>query len=170
MKPGGRYQVKVTDIKVAVKKFNKVNIGDVVRHDIHIEDRAGNTAVCEFISKSEIVTEFAQGVFQWIKCIYPDGDGGTIEPCEPPDENTRHEPVSPPSSPLPQTYVDTPNVDCSAKNVSGSTLAFSVAYAKDIKVAEIGNRPPSSKATTDDIEDVLKWAKMINKSLCNNLI
>ncbi len=169
MKNGGKYQVKVTDIKPNIKKFISGRLGEVIRHDIFIEDRAGNTLPCEFISKNEIVTEFVLGVFRWIECKFMEPDKAIIEPCEPPTANGNTPAPHPDTirrESLPQTYLEAALPDC--RNISGSSPAFAMAYAKDLKVAEIATRPAGSRVTTDDVADVIKWATLINTALCAN--
>lgn len=169
-------RVKVTKIEENKKTIPKGNGVTMQRHDLYIEDEKGNTARVEYLNHSLTCHEFVVGVWQYMRCTWPDEKGSTVEPYDPERPNVPNVPRETPQSGLPQQNAYIPNVNqdrppviqhaiASDANVGGKAIVFAMAYAKDLKVAEIAKRKAGAKVTDDDISEMISWAKQLRMGL-----
>ncbi len=169
MKKGEAMPLKITSIVPNVKQVKK---GDTIyqRHDIHMEDKQGNTLRGEFLNQSMTPDGFHIGIIQYVRCLWWDDKGPTIEPYDP---AVIAEPIV---QSLPKQNVEIPNANQERQpvaqhaiagdaNVGGKAIVFAMAYAKDILVAEIGRKKPGYVATDEDIERMISNAKKIRMGL-----
>ena len=172
MTEGRIYHVKINVIKEPDgKKEVPTQSGTRYRYLIFGADKKGLSFSGEYLAmpESNPWEEFIEGVMQYVKCtrLSPRGTP-TIEPCEEPGSITKM------YSELKKTTTDLkkealpyqPN--CYSAQVSGTAICFSMAYAKDLKVAEIAKRE-SGEVTDQDIEDVCRWAHTINDRMCDRI-
>lgn len=161
---GRTYYLKIDSISVCVKKFNTKK-GEMCRHDVTCSDKNGNTEVYEYCIPEETPSGLYVGLMQYIKCLFASDKGAEIEPTE--------EPVSIHKTPSTQTISaaiinkpDTPKNQYTA-NISGSSMAFSMAYAKDILVAE--KTALKTPITDEDIQRMIGWADTINGAIVDRI-
>jgi len=158
-------QVKVTSIKENVKTVQKKE-GIRFRHDITVEAESGDTLKCEYLSpRDKVGDDFVPNVYQYIRCVYPERDGATIEPAEPPTQRT-HTSISQELEKKAEKNI--PDIDCSTLNISGSSIAFAMAWGKDLVVADIAARP-YKEVTEDDVKKMLEFGVKINDGICDFL-
>ena len=171
MKPGDILPLLVTKKVENVKSWKR---GDAVvyRHDIYLTDKkTGNTSVKQWVPATPSIplTIFVEGVVQYIKCVKADPKGDEIEPYDPEDQGRMVPIVSRNTLPTGTSEQTTQApFNCNDKNIGGKSITFCMAYAKDLKVAELAGRE-DKKITEDDIEDVAKWAIKINEKICEFL-
>ena len=65
---GQKAQVKVTKIDLCVKTV-PFRTGIKCRHDIHVQNSAGDTAVCETFTPEGMRPDFVEGIVQWVQCV-----------------------------------------------------------------------------------------------------
>lgn len=163
---GQKAQVKVTKIDLCVKTV-PFRTGVKCRHDIHIQNQAGETAICETFTPEGVHPDFVEGIVQWVQCVAISPAPHftmDIQPTEPPAASGRV-PTSTPSVQHPQTSAarqepPTEN-NMYTLNASGKMITFATAYAKDILVAEISKKPEGYEVTDDDIQRMMGWAAKI---------
>lgn len=173
MQKGQVLSLKVTSIVENRKSFPKDNDTYYI-HDIYVEDRHGNKSRKEFRTRTMTIpiNTFVVGVYQNIRCVWPSEKGDEIEPY---DGEAKTQPAPPVQSSLPKPTADIPNhnqdppvaqhaINTDA-NVGGRAIVFAMAYAKDLKAAEIANRKAGSKVTTEDIEEMIAWGKQIRMGM-----
>lgn len=130
--------------------------------DIQLKD--GSTGTVEYASKRDVCEVFEIGVWQNIICIQPSDKGCQVEPYDP-------EAAKPKPTPLAEQYTDikpgttTPPSQYSVR-VNGEAIVFAMAWAKDLKVAEIAQRPEGYGVSQEDLKEIANWADF----LCNNMI
>lgn len=160
---GQRAQVKVTKIDRCVKTV-PFKTGTKCRHDIHIQNSAGDTAVCETFTMEGELPEFVEGVIQWVQCVAVSPAPHftmDIKPTDPPHAQPAiaNEPARTPQHPARQEQIAEHNMY--TLNGSGKMITFATAYAKDILVAEISKKPEGYEVTDDDIKRMMSWAAKI---------
>lgn len=180
MEKGKAYHVKITSIQDGRKP-----VGGKYKYFILGHNQAGKEFKAEFLlpegavmepqdRDEAVAAEFPIGIMRWIRCYNISQLGTyTIEPCEPPgsDLNREWRQTMPMGLNIPKDDAGIPlpyRPPCSSVNVAGSSLAFSVAYAKDLMVAEVGEMD-GDRLTDKDIDRLLGWADKINKWLCDKI-
>lgn len=175
LKQGETYSLKITGITTDGKCIVTKKRGECFRYFIDLVDKLGNGVRAEYLSPYNDGTPFASDIFQYIKCtaVASGFEAYTIEPGEEPttlssmarDVNSIISAKGTPllNSPEPLPYK--PN--CHVANIQGTSIAFSMAYAKDILVAEIAasGRLP----TKEDVNRMLMWSTMINDHICEKI-
>lgn len=174
MAKGQYMQLRVDSITPNVKQVRKGN--EVYqRHDIYLSDpKTGNTLRGEFLNMSLTPDGFVLGVIQYVRCIWWDEKGPTIEPYDPVSPNSP--PVQRDSLPKQNVELSNANQDIASNqqvqhainsdlNVGGKAIVFAMAYAKDLKVAEVARQKMGYKVTDKDIEDVIAWGKQITMGI-----
>lgn len=167
--------LKVTSIIENKKQIPKS--GEVWhRHDILLEDKQGNTSVKEFLSKSPVCREFFIGVYQWVKCKFPNDKGDEIEPTDDPmPPQSRLTQAKQIVNSLPTGTSEGPALpqkeakNCYSIPLSGQSITFATKWAIDLKLVEISKRKAGSKVTEEDLADVAKWADVINGNICERI-
>lgn len=162
-------KLQVLSLKVTSFAYKKKYPKDgtfVYVFDVYLEDRNGNTSRKEYKSKFEVLPPdtFVLGVWQNIRCTYPDSKGDEIEPYDSEAQRMEVARAAASGNPLPTGASDNPApVFAPNKGEVARMLSMSLAYAKDLKVAEINKRKAGSKITEEDIAEVCTWAiKMHN--------
>lgn len=160
---GQKAQVKVTKIDRCVKTV-PFKTGTKCRHDIHIQNQSGDTAVCETFTMEGELPEFVEGVIQWVQCVAVSPAPHftmDIKPTDPPEARSivghgvdRVIQTPPRQEPPTENNMYT-------LNASGKMITFATAYAKDILVAEISKKPEGYEVTDDDIKRMMGWAAKI---------
>ncbi len=184
LEAGKNYQIKTTEIQ-----DGKKDVGAKHKYYILGADKSGNTFKAEFLCPNfgfasgedrdqAVISEFPIGVMRWIKCwqVSPNLGTPTIEPAEEPGsvlktaaslvgglQNTSLGAGIKAESQIPYR----PN--CYSVNISGSSIAFSTSYAKDLLVAEIGQKLPNYEVTDEDVERMMRWAHVINDKICDRI-
>ena len=169
------YQVGQTfQSKVLRKEENKkswqVKGNPVYRHDIYLEDpKTKVQSVKEWVSDYPQIplTHCIEGVVQWFKITkVTEGKNDQIEPYDPEQSNNRSplKLASEINNSLPKGTAE--EAACHTMNLTGKSITYCTAWAKDLKVAEIAKRPEGSTVTDEDIEDVARWARSLNEKLC----
>ena len=162
LKKGEIYNFKVTDIVEDVKFFNG-NGGTKHKHSITFEDKSGAQIKAEYLTNSPGQKgAFVKGVIQYFRVLWEDEREYRIEPCDEPPKVTTQSPTNSNSQPQSPT-----GKNCYNLNISGSSIAFAMAYAKDIKSAEIARQPEGYSVSDRDIEDMCRWGDMVNKYISN---
>lgn len=162
MQEGKVYYVTVVDIKKTQKQVSTQRYGMTRRYDITVQDKDGNKALCEYLSPTEDQDVFVLGVFQYVKCVVlsPKQHTPEIEPSEPPTTPTGVDAI---------LHMTEDQANRRSANISGQSPTFALAYAKDLLVAEIGNRPPGSAVTDDDMRRLFERATEFNNWMIDKL-
>lgn len=170
---GDIVSLKVTNIKNTTKVVNK-QTGTFYQYHITMEDKKGDFVMCEYLSPGQDQDKFYLGVMQFIEVKFISQKGTPeIEPCEEPQKVMRTPGQDSPRVSAGNTsHVDVPGkknaqVNCASVNATGRGITYSVAYAKDLLVAEITANP--RKITDDDIDRMMKWADTINQGICDRI-
>lgn len=160
---GQKALVKISKINYCSKT---VKFGNVLKckHDIFIEDKNGNTAVCEHFTEIGEEPTFEVNRYQWVHCVsispapYFTMD---IKPTEPPGES--REPVSyqPKTTALPTSSTNKEDSNPYTANGGGKMITFATAYAKDLLAAEVSKQPEGYRITEEDIDRMMGWAAKI---------
>jgi hypothetical protein len=160
---GQKAQVKVTKIDLCVKTV-PFRTGTKCRHDIHIQNLDGDSAVCETFTPEGVRPDFVEGVMQWVQCVAVSSAPHFTMDIQPTDPPLTHSIVE---------YRPSQNTQSAARsepptentmytlNASGKMITFATAYAKDILVAEISKKPEGYEVTDDDIKKMMSWAAKI---------
>lgn len=90
------YYVKVTNIHVNRKSFQKKDVGLVYVHDIYAEDTNKVKYKCEYLTKTETQDAFTTGVFQYFKCVKKEDFTDLVEPYDPAPEVVEQKAAVPP--------------------------------------------------------------------------
>lgn len=176
MKPGDILCLKVTRVEENKKSFIR-NGSTVYKHNIYLDDGKGNASRKEYITSAPTIplTEFIPGVFQHVKCITANDLGDEIQPYDPETQQaqmipTRNGTALPHAAPADiLTYQPQSAANCNDKNIGGKSITFCMAYAKDLKVAEISKQKAGYKVTEEDIQEVAAWAIKLNNEICDFL-
>ena len=163
--------LKPTSIKNTNKVVKSQHFGgDCIRYDLEFEDKNKATGKAEFLCRAGNCEDFQLGIFRYVKVSWLAGRGdATVEPCEPPGESSkpnlhkrdREEAViDTQTTPAPNPF----NV-----SVNGRAATYAMAYAKDIKAAQIATRGASAEVTDADIEDVIRWSGKIAIGITENM-
>lgn len=171
---GDIVSLKVTNINPTGKEVKK-QTGHFYQYYIAMEDKNGGTVICEYLSPVEYQDRFYHGIMQYIEVKYLSQKGTPeIEPCEEPkkDKWVSLEEIPRTVNPGNTSHVDEPGkkeagVNCASVNANGRAITYSVAYAKDLLVAEIAANP--RQVTDADIDRMMKWANMINTEICDRI-
>lgn len=159
--------LKVTDIKFK-KQWKGTNDEVGYYFSIFLQDKDGNNARKEYYSvREQLPTDlFVIGTYQQIRCLKPDPKADLIEPVIDPEEARKEQrlrearEIVSGNSALPrQVSEDSPR---EYKQKPDNLMAMAMSYAKDLKVVEMQIRTIGSKVTDADIEDVVRWGKMIH--------
>lgn len=156
------YLLKPVNIIKTEKNVTTKNKGTCIRYDISFVDKEGNTALCEWLCCTPENEDFTLNVFRYVRCLWLNDMGVTIEPSE--------EPGNAPSKQPSLSDNDIPLHLCHQTSVpvGGMSYTFTMSYAKDLKVAEIAKQPEGYKVTANDIFDITQWADALNDFLCTN--
>ena len=170
--------VKVTAIRENVKTFKKGNT-PYYRHDIEVVDQKGNTDRKEYLTTTPTQSAFfLQHPQPWqrIRCVHVDTKGDEIEPI---DAQQAMQVARDAVNGTPQPNNFTPNmrpdavtgeaINCHNINVHGKSIMFCTAWAKDLLIAELGQRKKGSQITEDDMENLVKRADFLNNAICDRL-
>lgn len=169
--------LKVINILQNKKQFQK-GTKLAYRHDITLQDKEGRILVGEYINDSPAIGDsFIQGVYQYVKIKYTNTQGVEIVPGEAtgaPPSSSRMETAKKIAAAaglvdVPSEKSDPQPRNCYSIKIAGESITFSVAYAKDILVAEIGRQPAGYKVTAEDIDRMLQMADQINNAICDRL-
>jgi hypothetical protein len=173
MEEGMILLVKVTAIEVNKKEFLKGN-QRYWRHDIFMEDQKGNTDRKEYLTTSPGQSDFfLQNPQPWqqIRCLHRDSKGDEIEPYEPQGTKSPLQTAKDIVKNLPTGASDTPpGKTCYNVPLTGQSITFAWAWAKDIMVAEIAQRGKNAKFNEE--EDMAKMARIadaITQNICDRL-
>lgn len=173
--------LKVTSVVEKKKTFQK-NGSTHYRHDIYLQDKPGNTSVKEYVTQEETQDKFFPGQWQYVKCLFPNEKGDEIEPWDDQKDaplkqvreiaNSLPKGASEDNAPARPQY--RPDGHGEAKNcysvkLTGESITFAMAWAKDLKVAEIAKRKAGSKVTDEDLADMARWADVINNNICERI-
>lgn len=158
------YHLKIDSISACVKKFNTQK-GMMCRHDITCSDKKGNVDVYEYCIPEENPSGLYVGLMQYIKCVFANDKGATIEPTEEPGTGYK----TPTAQTISGAIVNKPDTPKNqyAANISGSSMAFSMAYAKDLLVAE--KAVLKTPVTDEDIQRMIGWADTINGAIVDRI-
>lgn len=171
---GDIVSLKVTNIKPTGKEVNK-QTGTFYQYYITVEDKKGDWISCEYLSPVSDQNVFVLNVFQYIEVKYLSPKMGTPE-IEPAEEPVKHNRVALQEvktvTPGNTSHVDEPGkkesaVNCASVNANGRAITYSVAYAKDLLVAEITANP--RQVTDADIDRMMKWANIIDTGICGRI-
>lgn len=164
--------LKPTNIVNTGKKVNSKHFqGECIRYDIDFEDKDKNTSKAEFLCRAGTCSDFEVGIPRYVRVVWVAERGdATVEPCEPPGEkaNTRNTALPEKTTETIDTR-NTPALNPFNVSVNGKAATYAMAYAKDIKMAEISKRKVGSKVTDEDIEDVIRWGGKISMALTEQL-
>jgi hypothetical protein len=174
MEKGKTYSVKITEIQNGKKQ-----VGGKFRLFVLGHDLKGRTFKAEHLSpilpgitQPEDLIAVAQGAFtigipRIVKCWQVSELGTpTIDPYD--EERIITPPAIQQGDKPPLRYM--PN--CHNANISGSSLAFATAYAKDILCSEIaanGRHQDITEVKDNDIERMLGWVDKINSFICDKV-
>lgn len=160
------YTVKVTDIKHCKKQIHS-GPKPTYKHCITIEDGNGKFATCEYLSPDTVVSSdiFEVGAFyRQVKCVQVHEFMNTIEPFNGEVEKEREKVNK-------ILEVSANNVHTIARentgtlNLSGKSITFATAYAKDILVAEMKNWAQGREVTTADLDRMMGWSEHIARGM-----
>lgn len=162
---GQKAQVKVTKIDLCVKTV-PFRTGIKCRHDIHVQNSAGDTAVCETFTPEGMRPDFVEGIVQWVQCVSVSPAPHftmDIQPTEPPIVMFAPDGQKPVAS---STYSAARSEPTNEHNIytasgGGRMITFATGFAKDILVAEISKKPEGYTVTEEDIEKMMGWAAKI---------
>jgi hypothetical protein len=168
------YQLKVVYCEPRIenatgkhKSFPKKDGKMYFVYDVCLEDKNGNRAICEYISLRNTQNELHKGVTQYIRCGIFGGKGTPeIEPVEGPNEDSQR--TLPQGEKAITTYKDGA-ANGFAVPVTGKSMTFAMAWAKDILVAEIAKQPEGYRVTNVDIEKMVRNADLINNALTERI-
>lgn len=175
-KPGDIKLLKPTNILRTTKaSFSKQDRPVNFQYYITMEDKAGDSVTCEFLSGEEPQDDFNLGVYQYIKVNFLSPHKGTPEivPCEEPQKASNIQYNAHIQTPGNTSYVDIadtkdkPEPNCYSVPAHGKAITFAMGYAKDILVAELQGNP--RKVTDDDIKRMTSWAEIINQAICDRI-
>ena len=175
MTKGLIYTVRVLDI-VHNKKQIHPDPKPTYKHCIHIQDGNGNTAKCEYLSSDkEVPREIFEvaNYFRQIRCVETHEFGDTIEPYDKDEEQKSYHPFDnapKPQQHTPRAYKEEEHKSSpSILNISGKSITFATAYAKDILVAEMRNWEQGRVVTTEDINRMMGWADTITVAISDRV-
>lgn len=157
--------LKVQRIHPRVKEVTLQKQGKVWRHDIYLVDKHGNEVKGEYLIPEGNPDKFVEGLYQNVKCLYPDPKGPRIEPYdgELPSQQTPHHRQALPraaSEEIKPPALQQGN-NCHNVNLSGKSITFATAYAKDILVAEMRNWKLGRRVSLKDIKRMMGWTDLI---------
>ena len=160
--------LKVTNILENRKVINLKGGAVKHRHDIYLENKEGLKMQGEYLSVSPYVSEdFILNVFQFVKIKKITPLSIEIEPSEDPALVVERRQLE--KDLAPRSNGPAPVKNCYNIPVSGSSITFSMAYAKDILVAEISRKPEGYKVTEEDIKNMIVNADLINAAICDRV-
>lgn len=168
--------LKVVSVTENKKTFQK-NGSPHHRHDIYLQDKQGNTSVKEYITTSPAQDKFLVDRWQYVKCLFPNERGDEIEPWDEVQDAPLKKAKEIANS-LPKGTSDnagqyqsgTEPKNCYSVKLSGESITFAFAWAKDLMVAEIGKRKAGSIVDEDaDVEKIIRMAGKINHGICEYL-
>lgn len=174
---GETYNLKVTRVQTDGKFVSTKKKGECWRFFLDLADKKGDSVRAEYLSQDALTTPFIDGVFQYIKCtaVASGFEAYTIEPAEEPTSlSSMRREVNSMLSASANSGVSIPDPlpykpNCHVANIQGTSIAFSMAYAKDILVAEIAARGSAELVTDRDIRRMLGWSQMINEDICDKI-
>jgi len=154
------------------KEVKSQHFGGVcIRYDIDFEDKDKNTSKAEFLCRAGTCSDFEVGIPRYVRVVWVAERGdATIEPCEPPGER-----MAPQSKVLPEKTVETidtrntPAPNPFNVSVNGKAATYAMAYAKDIKMAEIAARGWNVPVTDKDIDDIVRWSGKLAIGITDNM-
>ena len=189
LKDGDKYPLKVTDVRPKNKQIPSKDGNMYWLFNAILVDKNNDFIQVEIRSLHQNDTGFDPNpaIYQYCEVVYVSNrQTPTVQACEPPGMPPK--PASPLNAAqalvntLPATQVGTggkgpdpmnqerqPLKNCYQLNASGSVMAFATAYAKDLLVAEMGNRPKNSTFSDEDIERMLSIADMIAVGMCEKI-
>lgn len=173
---GKPYQLKITSLRYTNKMIGAKN-GFPARYVFEVTgfEKGKKEGGCQYLHSSEDQTTIPLviGVIQWVKCVLLSPmNTATIEPTDPPNtltaayQESKIDPYAGISKERDPALVYKPQ--CNSINISGLSITFAMAYAKDLKIAEIAKREEGFVGDAD-IEDVIKWGLVINAAICEKV-
>jgi len=173
MQKGLIYTVKVLKIEHCKKQI----FGDPkpqYKHCITIEDGNGKSATCEYLSPDKEVSPdiFEVGAFyRQIRCVNTHEFGDTIEPFDQEEKPQTHPFDTPKPGAQPIAHYE-PGEEKSytqTVNLSGKSITFATAYAKDLLVAEMRTWEPGREVKTLDIDHMMDMAEQIARRMAKGI-
>lgn len=176
---GDIVSLKATKIQRSTKApFQKQDGSTNYQYHITMEDKKGDSVICEYLSQKETQDEFFAGIFQFIEVKFLSQRGTPeIVPSEEPRqihnsawlEATQRTPgnTSIVDEPLKSGNTKETASNCYSVPAHGKAITFAMGYAKDIMVAEINANP--RKVTDEDIKRMTGWADIINQAICERI-
>lgn len=167
--PGQTFQAKVIR-KDENKKSWVVKGKKVYRHDLYLVDmKTKQESIKEWISNEPSIplTTCPENAYRWFRVTkVTQGMNDEVEPFDEVEQTSRSplKIAAEINNSLPKGAAEQTN--CQSLNITGKSITYCTAWAKDLKVAEIAKRPDGAKVTEEDIEDVAKWAISLNEKLC----
>lgn len=162
--------LKVVSITENAKTFQRGN-QTCHRHDIYVVDGKGNTDRFEYINDRPTQEgAFVIGVMQYMQCVYPSEKGYEVKPWDPASipQPPSHRSTPVPHPPRTIDAIDPPQPNCYTIKMSGESITFCMAWAKDLVVAEIEKREDHT-VTDADLDRVIKFADKLNEAICDRV-
>lgn len=185
MVKGQTYQVKVVHVEDSQKEIAG---GKKRIYRIHCHDKKGNAVIAEYLAPTAdltniqrdmaVASEFPIDAYRWVVCwqVSPKGTP-SIDPAEDPTlagiwnsikkDTGNGEPGNTAGPDIPYR----PN--CYTVQITGSSIAFAMAFAKDLLVAETraNNIEPewAGELTDADVDRMIGWADKINRAICDKI-
>lgn len=156
--------VKVTDIKSTGKEIRK-QTGTFYQYHIGIESKTGAKDIAEYLSPIPEQDKFFLGVSQYVKCDFLTPKGTPeIQPIDNPPITATFS-----TGPVHETTRQPKNETNSfSAQISGSSICFATAYAKDLMVAKI-NANPRMEVNEGTIQEMCAWANIINENIVEKI-
>jgi len=159
---GKTYLLKVTEFKPRNKKITKQDRRSYEIFYVRVEDKSGKSVLCEYACLEGTCKEdtFVVGTWQHIRCGIKSKMGTPeIEPVEDPS--------------VAQNKIQSASVPAEGGaygiKIQGTSIAFAMAFAKDLKVAEIGQQPFGYKVSEKDIHDIEEWAEKFHTAMTERI-
>jgi|GEM_PF-3022598 len=178
LQKGDIVSLKATKIQRTTKApFPKQDGSTNYQYYITMEDKKGDSVVCEYLSQKETQDEFFAGIFQYIEVKFLSQRGTPeIVPTEEPRQihnsaRLEEKKVAPGNTSVVDEFLSGKHkekeANCYSTPAHGKSITFAFGYAKDILVAEIA---VNGRLITDaDIDRMIGWADKINDKICERL-
>lgn len=175
------YSVKITEIQDGKKDIGSKHKYYIIGHDKNYNGFKAEY-LCpngSFFSPEDrdlaVASEFVIGIYRWVKCwqVSPNLGTPTIDPYD--EQATGLKAAAALIGGLKNTGVGEqkpsgipymPN--CYSVQITGSSICFATAWAKDILCSEIAGRE-SKEVTDEDIDRMMSWSHAINDKMCERI-
>jgi len=169
MTKGDTLSLTVTNIEYNHHSYNGKS-GTKYVHLIHLKDKNGNEDAKEYITETPEMPQdvFYVGIPQLIRCKYNNAKSDEIIPWD--EEVQKMQTARDIAAGKPQAPgINQDRPHTSGVKISGESITFCFAYAKDLKVAEISRQPEGYRITDEDIEWIIKTANKLDGAIIEKI-